>query len=214
MSVDAAQTEELIKEKARYLFFQKGLLNATTQEIADAANVNRALIHYYFRSREHMLEVLLEESIQEKRERIRNILSSVMPFHIKIARYIDTLIELGLRYPYLESFIIHETARNPDKVRLLCARDRVKTSALIHDELGHEISAGRIAPISAEQFMANLVSLTNYPFLAKGVFQTIHGMSDTAYRKFLIERKAVIYRAIFGADMPEDALQGEHKTKG
>lgn len=204
MSVDAAQTEHLIKEKARLLFFQKGILNATTQEIADEAGVNRALIHYYFRSREHMLDILLQETIQEKRVRVRAILSSSAPFHVKIANYINALVDLGLKYPYLENFIIHETARNPEKTKALCSRDRVSTSDLLRDELNEEIAAGRLAPISAEHFMINLSALTNYPLLAKGILQTVHGMSDTAYRKFLSERKRVIYRTIFGSEMPDD----------
>jgi AcrR family transcriptional regulator len=204
MSVDAAQTEDLIKEKAKLLFFQKGFLNATTQEIADEAGVNRALIHYYFRSREHMLDILLQETIQEKRIKVRAILSSSSPFKVKIANYINALVDLGLKYPYLENFIIHETARNPERTKELCSRDRVKTSDLLRDELELEIAAGRLAPISAEHFMINLSALTNYPLLAKGILQTIHGMSDTAYRKFLAERKRVIYRTIFGHDMPDD----------
>ena len=204
MSVDAAHTEQLIKEKAKVLFFQKGFLNATTQEIADEAGVNRALIHYYFRSREHMLDILLQETIQEKRVRVRAILGTSAPFNIKIANYINALVDLGLKYPYLENFIIHETARNPDKAKELCSRDRVKTSDLLRDELEHEIAAGRLAPISAEHFMINLSALTNYPLLAKGILQTIHGLSDTAYRKFLTERKRVIYRTIFGLEMPDD----------
>ena len=212
MSVDAAQTEHLIKEKAKVLFFQKGFLNATTQEIADEAGVNRALIHYYFRSREHMLELLLAETIQEKRDRVRKILRASAPFHVKIANYINALVDYGLKYPYLENFVIHETARHPDKAKALCARDRVKSIDLLRDELEREIAEGRLAPISAEHFMVNLSALTNYPLLAKGILQTIHGMSDTAYRKFLVERKRVIYRTIFGTEMPED-LSLEQSTQ-
>src|SRR3954469_4336096 len=105
MGAEEAQTEKLIKEKAKILFFQKGFLNATTQEIADEAGVNRALIHYYFRSREQMLDVLLDETIQEKKKRARSILPSEIPFREKIARYIDAIVDYGLAYPYLENFI-------------------------------------------------------------------------------------------------------------
>src|SRR5918993_3596594 len=111
MGAEEAQTEKLIKEKAKILFVQKGFLNATTQEIADEAGVNRALIHYYFRSRELMLETLLDETMREKRDRVRSILTSDLPFRKKIASYIETVVGYGLMYPYLENFIISETAR-------------------------------------------------------------------------------------------------------
>src|SRR3954470_4155760 len=111
---ESPDTEILIKETAKNIFFKKGLLSATTQEIADEAGVNRALIHYYFRSREQMLDTLLIETMQEKRDRVKAILSSDLSFKEKIARYIDAIIDYGLTYPHLENFIISETARHPD----------------------------------------------------------------------------------------------------
>jgi TetR/AcrR family transcriptional regulator len=209
MGAEEAQTEKLIKEKAKILFFQKGFLNATTQEIADEAGVNRALIHYYFRSRELMLEALLDETLQEKRDRVRSVLTSDLPFREKIANYIDTIVDYGLKYPYLDNFIISETARRPEKVKLFCAKDRFRSSDLIREALEHEIKIGKIAPISAEHFMVNLISLCNYPLLAKSVIQTIHGLTDTAYRKFLLERKHIIFRTIFDEDMPELNIKEE-----
>jgi TetR/AcrR family transcriptional regulator len=203
MGAEEAQTEKLIKEKAKILFFQKGFLNATTQEIADEAGVNRALIHYYFRSREQMLETLLDETLQEKKNRVRNILTSELPFREKIAHYIETVVDYGLRYPFLDNFIISEIARRPDKVKLFCAKDRFKSSDLIREALEIEIKEGNVAAISAEHFMVNLISLCNYPLFAKSVIQAIHGLTDTAYRKFLVERKQIIFRTIFNEEMPD-----------
>jgi TetR/AcrR family transcriptional regulator len=203
MGAEEAQTEKLIKEKARILFFQKGFLNATTQEIADEAGVNRALIHYYFRSREQMLDILLDETLLEKKERVRTILSSALLFREKIARYIDAVVDYGLKYPYLENFIISETARNPEKIREFCSREKVKSSDLIREQLESEIKKKKIAPISPEHFMVNLSALCNYPLLAKSVLQTIHGMTDATYSKFLIERKQIIYNTIFNEEMPD-----------
>lgn len=203
MRSDEVQTEKLIKQKAKILFFQKGFLTATTQEIADEAGVNRALIHYYFRSREQLLEVLLDETLTEKKEKVKKILTSSLPFREKIRDFIDTIVDYGLKYPYLDNFIISETARRPDRVEVFCSKDRVRSSDLIREQLEEEIASSKIAPISAEHFMINLSALCNYPLLAKAVLQAIHGMSDAAYRKFLLERKRIIYRTIFNEEMPE-----------
>jgi TetR/AcrR family transcriptional regulator len=203
MAADEIQTENLIKQKAKILFFQKGFLNATTQEIADEAGVNRALIHYYFRSREQLLDLLLQETLKEKKEKVRKVLTSELPFREKIANFIDTIVDYGLTYPYLDNFIISETARSPEKVDVFCSMDRAKSSDLIREQLEEEINSGKIASISAEHFMINLSALCNYPLLAKAVLQTIHGMTDAAYRKFLLDRKQIIYRTIFNEEMPE-----------
>jgi TetR/AcrR family transcriptional regulator len=200
---ESLQTEKLIKDKAKKLFFQKGFLDATTQEIADEAGVNRALIHYYFRSREMMLDILLEETILEKKERVSRILSSDLPFKHKIAKYINTVVDHGIEYPYLENFIISETARHPDKVKNLCTRYPKKSTDLISEQLEQEIKKKKLAPISPEHFMVNLVALCNYPLLSKSILKTVHGLTDAAYKKFLTERKKVIFSTIFGEEMPE-----------
>ncbi|HZX74730.1 MAG TPA: TetR/AcrR family transcriptional regulator [Cyclobacteriaceae bacterium] len=202
MHEEGVHTEKLIKETAKRVFFQKGRLKATTQEIADEAGVNRALIHYYFRSREQMLDMLLDEVIREKKAKMVSILSAPLPFKEKIAQYISYLVDRGISYPYLENFIISEIARSPEKREIICARDSVKSSDLIKKELHEEIERGGIAPITPEHFMVNLSSLCNYPLLAKSIFQTVHGMTDASYKKFLLDRKQVIFRTIFNEDLP------------
>ena len=204
MQEERAHTERLIKETAKRIFFQKGRLKATTQEIADEAGVNRALIHYYFRSRELMLETLLEEVVDDKKEKMRTILTSDLPFREKIADYISYLVDRGINYPHLENFIISEIARNPEKGKILCAKS--KSSDLIRKQLQEEIDNGGIAPITPEHFMVNLSSLCNYPLLAKSIFQMVHGMTDSSYRKFLLDRKQIIFQTIFKEKFPVETV--------
>lgn len=194
---EQAHTEKLIKETARIVFFQRGLLKATTQEIADEAGVNRALIHYYFRSREQLLDTLLEEAMMEKKEKMKAIFSSNDSLQVKIRQYIDMIIDRGINYPYLENFMISEMAVRPDKMKEYCNKDRVRAFDLIKDQLEAEISKGKIAPITPQNFMINLTSMCNYPFLAKSILQTVHGMTDAAYKKFLLDRKEVIFSTLF-----------------
>jgi len=63
-------TEKLIMETAKNIFFGEGRFNATTQEIADAAGVNRTLINYYFRSRD-------KPYLKMRRKRSRNLQSKL-----------------------------------------------------------------------------------------------------------------------------------------
>jgi TetR/AcrR family transcriptional regulator len=202
MGNSEVQTEQLIQDTAKKLFFEKGLMKATTAEIAKEAGVNRALIHYYFRSREHMMEILLEDAMTDKRDRVRSILATDMPFREKISKYIETIIGFGLQYPYLENFIINETNRNPDIFKQYCTNIKVKSTEMIREQLEEEIKNNKLAPITPEHFLVNVIALCNYPLHAKPILQTIHGMSDDAYKTFLIERKRVIYETIFNETHP------------
>ena len=52
MEIKKDNTEEKIIDAATDVFVQKGMDGARMQEIADLAGINKALLHYYFRSKE------------------------------------------------------------------------------------------------------------------------------------------------------------------
>ncbi|NNE47360.1 MAG: helix-turn-helix transcriptional regulator, partial [Rhodothermales bacterium] len=53
---DALDTEQQILEAALNVFSRKGRDGARMQEIADLAGINKALLHYYFRSKNGLYE--------------------------------------------------------------------------------------------------------------------------------------------------------------
>ena len=99
-------TEELIKNTVRKLFYTEGKFNATTQEIADAAGVNRTLINYYFRSRDKLFELVFSDAQAREQERIESIIFSALPFKDKIAEFIDDSFEIAKEYPYMEMYLV------------------------------------------------------------------------------------------------------------
>jgi AcrR family transcriptional regulator len=198
-----AQTEKLIKDTAKVIFFQKGHLSATTQEIADAAGVNRALIHYYFRSREQLLEVVFQEAVAETRSKVSEIFKSSEPFKKKISNYLDVFIDRNINYPYIQNFIITEITSNPEKEKEYFQRKRENLTKTILPQLTEEIEKGHIPPIKMEHFMTNMMSMCSYPLVAKPLLQKMFGFDEKTYRNFLKERKAVIYKVLFNEE-PED----------
>jgi AcrR family transcriptional regulator len=54
-------TEEAILQVARKAFTQKGLSGARMQDIANEAGINKALVHYYFESKEKLFQLIFEE---------------------------------------------------------------------------------------------------------------------------------------------------------
>src|SRR5690606_217884 len=97
-------TEELIKETAKRVFFGEGRFKATTQEIADAAGVNRTLINYYFRSRNNLFEIVFQDAQTKENAIAEQIIFSDLPFHQKIEKYLDLFFEQAKKYPYLEIY--------------------------------------------------------------------------------------------------------------
>ena len=198
MAVKEADTEEIIKETARHIFFVEGKLHATTQDIADAAGVNRALIHYYFRCREKLFEEVFNEALQVVSSRFHALIISETPFREKISRFIELMIEQNLKYPYLESFLITEINREPSK-QLFVIFNEIRSSLLPVMSMGlkEEIRKGNVARMTVEQFLTNLIALCAYPTLAKPMMLHFWVMDEKSYQSFIEERKRLIMSVMF-----------------
>jgi TetR/AcrR family transcriptional regulator len=61
--IPAVSTEEKILSAARDEFMEKGFAETRMQAIADRAGVNKALLHYYFRSKDRLLEIIIRDII-------------------------------------------------------------------------------------------------------------------------------------------------------
>jgi len=201
---ETPQTEILIKETAKRVFFQKGLLNATTQQIADEAGVNRALIHYYFRSRDQLFKTVLEEAVNESRNKVDAIFNAEESFKVKISKYLDVFIDRNAEFPYMQNFIITEIMQDPEKLKEHFSRKRNHMLKHIVPHLKKEIESGSMEPIDPEHFIVNMMSMCSYPLVAKPFIQNMFSYDDKMYRKFLKERKQVIYKVLFNEDLPQD----------
>jgi len=193
------QTEGQIKETAKRIFFQKGHIHATTIEIAKEAGISRAMINYYFRRSNLLFEKVLQEAITAKRQELVDVFSSKKSLFAKVSEFIDIIIEQNIDYPYLQNFIVSELAKNPEKTIQLFPNDlkKLKISETIQYQIDQAIKSGLLYPITVEDFMLNLMSLCNYPLVAKPLMQGLFTLSEDEYRRLLVRRKKVILQSIF-----------------
>jgi len=63
------QTREKILKVAKKVFARKGFDGARVDEIAQKAKVNKALIYYYFKSKEEILEEIMKQFLEESIDR-------------------------------------------------------------------------------------------------------------------------------------------------
>lgn len=203
MALETSETENLIKETAKRVFFQLGHVNASTKEIAKEAGVNRALIHYYFRSRDFLFNLVLEEAMRGMTSRIGEILGSDRDLRSKIREFLDSFMEHLIRYPYLETFVVTEMAKNPEKMQELHPKNAEHIKSLLDTQLKSEIAAGTMRDITVNHFLANIMSMCNYPLIGKPVLQTIFGYDEGQYTEFLRERKKAVYTTLFNEEYPD-----------
>ncbi len=98
-------TEEKIKETAKYLLFVEGRFDATTQQIAQSAGMDRTAIHYYFRTKSNLVDIIIGEMINEFPAPAWNDIKD-LSLKDKLERYIDFNTEKSRKYPYLDIYMI------------------------------------------------------------------------------------------------------------
>lgn len=194
MSTRDTGTEQLIKDTAKHLFFAEGKLHATTQEIADAAGVNRTLVNYYFRSRDILFDQVFNEAQEVFSSTLDEVFESSMPFKEKIRNLIHVFTGETTQYPYRQLFII--TEMNRDFV-LHSKRSRVHKVKNFIDEIQAEMDSGKLRKIDPRQFIINLFSLMSHPLITAPLQKAIFGMNDDEYAKLMEERKEIIFETIF-----------------
>lgn len=197
MGIKDAQTEALIKETAMRILFQEGRLHATTQEIADAAGVNRSLIHYYFRSRDLLLEQVFIEGKQAMHQKIHGVLLEEVDFKTKVSNFLDLFIEQSLKYPYMETFMISQVNRNCDSEQVAFRKDDTELKNAFLVEIQQEISKGNLKTECPINFMIDLMSLCSYPVLSKPLIKNMFNFNEQNFVDFMSQRKQNILKLVF-----------------
>ena len=194
MAVRDTGTEQLIKDTAKRIFFYEGKFHATTQDIADAAGVNRTLVHYYFRSRDILFEKVVEEAIDNLRLTMDNVLVSKLPFKDKLKRLIDVFIDETIAFPYRELFVITEIKRHEKADAERIHNENIKPFLL---EIKEEMKKGTVGTMDPKQFMMNLFALMAYPVVAESLNKSFLKISDTEFPKLMKQRKQLIFDMIY-----------------
>lgn len=203
MEIKKDNTEDKIIDAATDVFVQKGMDGARMQEIADRAGINKALLHYYFRSKEKLFDAIFTKLVGIAFPRIGQILFSDLPLSEKIEQVIDTYLDLLIKYPFLPAFIIKEM--NRDATPFFCFIERSGFSAEpIIRMLYEAMERGEIRKMKPEHLMVNIIALCVFPFAARPMIRHVAFRgSDAELKKFLEERKTEVKQFVLKAIQPE-----------
>ncbi len=187
-------TEELIKNTAKRLFFVEGKFNATTQEIADAAGVNRSLINYYFRSRDKLFDIIFNDAQRSEEEKTKSIIFSELPFKSKIEEFIDYSFNMAKEYPFMELYLVTQFNQG---CYFKFQHDMDKVLEKFYQEFEIEMKKGTIRKMEPIQFILNMVSLVSFPIAMRPLFQSSMRLTNEDYEKILSDRKQIIMDTLF-----------------
>jgi TetR/AcrR family transcriptional regulator len=189
--------EEKILAAAKKVFTSKGMAGARMQDIANEAGINKALLHYYFRSKEKLFEVIFFEAAQKLFPRINLIFESDMPLFEKIQNFADQYITMMSENPYLPLFVLNEVSKEPEIfIKKIWGKQNIPHPEKFLAQIEREVKKGSIKKISPLHLLINLISLSIFPFVAKPMIQFALGLDEMQFKNVMEQRKKEVAKFI------------------
>jgi TetR/AcrR family transcriptional regulator len=190
-------TEEKILAAARKIFTTRGMAGARMQDIADEAGINKAMLHYYFRDKDKLFEVIFLQEAAKFFPKINHIFESDLPLFEKIEEFVNEYIDEMLANPYLPWFILNELNRDADQFlsKIWDIKHRPNPAKLIL-QVEREIKKGTIKKINPVHLLLNLLSMTIFPFIARPMIVRNFQMGNPQFDLLIEQRRKEIPKFI------------------
>lgn len=194
MDIKAEQTtEQNILETAERIFLEKGYALTSTTQIAKEVGCNQALIHYYFRTKENLFNVIFENKFKTFFQQSFDLNKlEKLAFNEKLRFITESHFDMLKKNPKLPLLIINELGRQPEQVRVLKEKLQAlptKLFAQLDAELQNEISAGRVRPVNLMDIIATIISVNVALFLILPIGGTMLSLDETQKEMLLEHRR-------------------------
>ena len=186
-------TEERIKQAARKVFHHKGYAATRTRDIAEEANINHAMLNYYFRSKEKLFEIVMMETMAQFFKGVGIILNDEnTSLEEKIERVVANYIDLLLEEPELPTFILNEVRPNPQFFVEQTPIKEALTQSVFARQYAQAVIQGIVTEPNLMHTILNVIGLVIFPFVAKPMLSAITNLPEEQYKALMIQRKTLI----------------------
>ncbi|MEI6874195.1 MAG: TetR/AcrR family transcriptional regulator [Spirochaetota bacterium] len=195
-----------IREAAKQLFIEKGYDGTTMQAIADASGVNKALLHYYFESKDKLFLLIFRHELAELSDSMATLWDGDgKPLGQRFEDWIDALTAFISRAPHLPLFIVAEMTRNPELIKGLLAEFLPPSNILALAE-GEPAPGGGVTLPAFVELVGVVYSLIVFPVLAAPMIHHLLGVDSPLLDELMASQtrlaKEVVHRRLDGQAPP------------
>lgn len=188
------ETRDRIRAAAHRVFIRRGTANARTQEIADEAGVNKALLHYYFGTKEALARDIFAAAHRQLFPMAFAIITDpARSIESKVRDFVDFEVEFLSAHPYLPGFIAMEMHTHPERVTTIMTGMGSPPIEKLQRQLDAEHAAGRIRHMDARQFIVSLLASIMFPFVMRPALEKmVLGGQGASFGQFLEARRRTL----------------------
>jgi AcrR family transcriptional regulator len=181
--------ESKILDAATTVFIQKGLAGASMQDIADEARLSRTSLHYYYRNKDKLFDIVFEQVVNAFATQLGDIMNADLPLEEKLKKFVAGYMDFMLENPGFVSFMIHDMNANPERlVKLILSRGFDLEN--LRKQIIAEMKNDHHNEFDIAQFWASMIGMCILPFVFKPmVTKFFLDESEEHFRLFINDRK-------------------------
>jgi TetR/AcrR family transcriptional regulator len=170
-------TREKIKSAATEVFIEKGYDGARMQEIADRAGANKAMIHYYFQSKENLFESILRETFEDlfgRFSRLKPPAGSFSP-EVIVPAIVRTHMRFLRDHPELPKLLVREMHTGNPVIRKVMSDILRKVKRGLFFDFSTILRvgalAGKVRKVDPRQAIWSLIGMNLFYFVARPMLE-------------------------------------------
>jgi len=208
------QTEEKIFDAATDVFIEKGMDGARMKDIANHAGINKALLHYYYRTKDHLFNAVFEKIAGTMFSKFAPVFDTKLTLEDKIRFFFREHIAFLQNNPRLPAFLLNEFHRNPQRIRKLIQNiDINKLWSTLEVQHREEMKRYNITKENIPQFMTTIASMSVFPFVAKPLISGLMEKMGYNFDQYIEERKEYAAEFVINALNRPEFSSNEKKNK-
>ena len=162
--------EQAILEAAEHEFLEKGFEAAKTTKIASLAGVTHAMLHYYYRTKENLFDLVFDKKTRLLKDSLFYAFDNPdIPFLEKVQIGIEGHFDFIRANSSLPRFVLNEMIYKPKRLKLIEKKVKkiaASVSGKISEEIEREVKKGTINPIDPVTLMIDIASMNIFVFAA------------------------------------------------
>lgn len=196
---DYSDTERQIFDAALEVFARKGKDGARMQEIADAAEINKAMLHYYFRSKEQLYEEVFAFTMRRFMESFGASLREAPTFEETLHAFIEGYIDFIRDHEHAMRLIVNENLAGGSLLGTHLRRLEESGEApprILARQIEQAVDAGEIRPVDPDHTVLSVISTCIFFFVACPTVEMMHPDADD-WPSFVEARKEHLFDLIY-----------------
>ena len=204
------ETERRILMASVKVFSEKGFDGSRTEEIAKLAGVNKAMIHYYFESKERLYVTLISIVFKRLSLMLREFFGVISPETIKedISLFVDEYVEFIRANVNFFKILLWELARGGDQIGLVMREVIGEQFVSVQSLFDEAMRKGYIRPLDTRHLMLSIIASILFYFIAQPVIRHLWGEDPLSEENIALRKREVkklILRGIFPEETDPEA---------